>query len=377
MLLPRRSLLAFFLGLGSVLLATLPMSAHEIPMYIGTYTKPNASQGIYYATLDSETGAISEPALAVKSGSPSFLVLHPSKPFLYAVNEAGGGSVSSFAIEAPGKLREVNRQPSLGGGPTHISIDRDGKNVLVANYGGGSVAVLPIAEDGSLKEAVGFVQHSGSGPNAARQKGPHAHSIYVDRANTHAYACDLGLDKLLVYRFNAAQSTLEPTDPAFAVTDPGAGPRHLAFGPEDNFVYCVSEMANTVTVFARESGKAVLNSIQTITTLPVDFNGKSSIAEVMIHPNAKFLYASNRGHDSIAVFSIDAEGKLTPLGHTPTLGKHPRFFGLDPSGKFLLACNMETNTIVPFRIDEATGLLSPVAQPVACFAPACLVFSKQ
>ena len=347
--------------------------AAEIPVYIGTYTKAGGAQGIYFSRYDTETGKVSTPDLAVATKSPSFLVVHPNGKSVYAVNEEGGGSVSAFAVDPGGKLHEINREQSLGNGPTHLAIDREGKNVLVANYGGGSIAVLPVAEDGSVRKVAGFIQHKGTGPDPKRQEGPHAHSVYFDATNAHVFTCDLGLDKIFIYRFNPAESSLSPADPPFASTAPGAGPRHLAFSAKGDFVYCVNEMANTVTVFAREGTKAILKEVQTISTLPSDFKGNSSTAEIMLHPNGKYLYVSNRGHDSIATFNVDADtGKLTAAGYTPTQGAHPRYFGIDPAGKFLVAANRDSNNIVSFRIDDAGKLTH--ASTTECQSPVCLLF---
>jgi 6-phosphogluconolactonase len=292
---PRLSPLALLLALMAAFSPTLPLRAAEIPMYIGTYaTKPGGSQGIYLSKFNTETGAISTPALVATAVEPSFLVQHPTKPFIYAVSQVPPGGVSAFAIEEGGQLRELNRQPSMGKKPTHLAIDREGKNVLVANYTSGSVACLPIAEDGSLKPATGFSQHQGKGADPKRQEGPHAHSIYVDRADEHVYSADLGLDKIMIYRFNPAVGSLDPADPPFAAVAPGSGSRHLAFSARDEFIYCVNELNNTVTVFANQGGKGTLKEIQSITTLPADFKGSSNTSEVQVHPNGKFLYVSNR-----------------------------------------------------------------------------------
>src|SRR4051812_15636191 len=298
--------------------------AAEIPMYIGTYaTRPGGSQGIYWSRFNTETGAISTPELVAEAVEPSFLVKHPTKPFIYAVSQAAPAGVSAFAIEENGKLREVNRQPSMGKKPTHLAIDRDGKNVLVANYTSGSVACLPIAPDGSLKPAAGFSQHQGKGLDPKRQEGAHAHSIYVDRSNERVYSADLGLDKIMISRFTPAVGSLDPADPPFAAVKPGSGSRHLAFSARDEFIYCINELNNSLTVFANPEAKGVLKEIQTITTLPPGAKNESNTSEVQVHPNGKFLYASNRdaskqGLDSIAAFNIAADGKLTFHSLTPT-----------------------------------------------------------
>lgn len=351
-------------------------------MYIGTYsTKPGGSQGIYLSKFNTETGAISAPTLVAPAVEPSFLVLHPTKPFLYAVSQAEPAGVAAYAIQDDGTLRELNRQPSMGKKPTHLAIDRDGLNVLVANYTSGSIACLPIAPDGTLKPATGFRQHQGKGADPKRQEGPHAHSIYVDRANEHVYSADLGIDKIMIYRFNPAVGSLEPADPPFASVAPGAGSRHLAFSARDEHIYCINELNNTITVFANPGGKAVLKEVQAIATLPADHKAPSNTSEVQVHPNGKFLYASNRdaskgGLDSLAVFDIAADGKLTFNTLTPTQGSHPRYFCFDPTGQFIVCGNMLSDTIIVFRVDAASGKLTPAGPPVPCFAPSAFVFSK-
>ncbi len=352
-------------------------------MYIGTYaTKPGGSQGIYVSRFNTETGAISTPELAATAVEPSFLVKHPTKPFIYAVSQAEPVGVSAYAIVENGRLREVNHQPSMGKKPTHLAIDRDGLNVLVANYISGSVACLPIAPDGSLKPAAGFDQHQGKGADPKRQEGPHAHSIYVDRTNERVYSADLGTDKIMIYRFQPATGSLDPAEPPFASVAPGSGSRHLAFSARDEFVYCVNELNNTVTVFANPGGKGVLKEIQTIGTLPADFAGASNTSEIQIHPNGKFLYVSNRdaalkdGHDSLAVFNIAADGKLTLDSLTPTQGSHPRYFCFDPTGRFIVCGNMLSDTIIVFRVDAESGKLTPAGPLVPCFAPSAFLFLK-
>jgi 6-phosphogluconolactonase len=254
-------------------------------------------------------------------------------------------------------------------------VDRQGKNLLVANYGGGSVAVLPITADGKLAEATSFVQHKGSSADQARQSAPHGHSINLDAAGRFAFAADLGLDQVLVYQFDPSKGELKPHDPPFASVKPGSGPRHFAFHPSGQFAYVINELANTVTAFRYDPQQGVLKEVQTISTLPEDFKGKSYTAEVVVHPRGKFLYGSNRGHDSIAIFAIDAaSGRLTPQGHEPTQGKTPRNFNIDPSGAFLLAANQNSGTIVVFRIDPATGKLKPTSQSVEVPAPVCIKF---
>ena len=274
---------------------------------------------------------------------------------------------------ADGTLRLLNQQSSVGSGPCHLSVDRTGKNVLVANYGSGSVACLPIQADGSLNAATSFLQHQGKSVDSSRQAGPHAHSINLDLANRFAIVADLGLDRVFVYKLDADKGTLTPHEPAFAAVAPGSGPRHFAFHPGGQFGYVINEMANTVTAFAYDADRGILTEIQTISTLPPSFHGNTSCAEVQFHPSGKFLYGSNRGHDSIAIFNVDrTTGKLTAAGHQPTLGKNPRNFALDPTGTYLLAENQDSDSIVVFRIDQTTGGLTQVGEPLRIPMPVCI-----
>ena len=348
-------------------------------VYVGTYTGPK-SRGIYLLRLDPATGTLSAPEPAGEAVNPSFLAIDPSSRFLYAVGEvdafagAKSGAVSAFAIDpGSGKLELLNQQPSGGAGPCHLIVDGEGRNVLVANYGGGSVEVLPVGKDGRLGKPTGFIQHKDSDPKSRRA--PHAHSINLDAARKFAFVADLGLDKVFIYRFDAARGTLAPNDPpAVAVAD-GSGPRHVALGLDGRFAYVVNETGNTVVVFACDANAGAFKEIQTISTLPADFAGKSYTAEVQVHPSGKFLYASNRGHDSIAGFAIDpATGRLTARGRTPTGGKWPRHFGIDPTGAFLLAANQHSDNIVLFRIDPDSGALAPTGVTVQVGAPSCVKF---
>jgi 6-phosphogluconolactonase len=352
--------------------------AQKLWVYVGTYT--GKSKGIYFSELDMSSGELSAPVLAATTTSPSFLALHPNHRFLYAVNEvdrfAGmkSGSVSAFSIDPQtGALTLLNQQPSRGGGPAHLTVDRQGKNVLVANYGGGSVAVLPIGQDGRLGPATGFVQHTGSSINRSRQEAPHAHSVVLDSANRFAFVADLGLDKVLIYQYDAAQGMLAPNDPPFASVPPGSGPRHFAFHPSGRTAYVINELASTVTAFRYDASKGSLEPLQTISTLPADFTKTNSTAEIAVHPSGKFLYGSNRGHNSIAIFSIDPDtGMLTLIGHEPTQGKTPRNFAIDPTGAYLLAANQDSGTIVVFRIDPESGHLTAAGHTAAISMPVCV-----
>ncbi len=350
-------------------------------VYVGTYTGTK-SKGIYVFEMDLSSGAVTPARLAGEAVNPSFVAIHPNQRFLYAVGEVSDfagkktGGVSAFAIDSStGNLTLLNQQSSGGTGPCHLVVDKAGKNVLVANYSGGSVAVLPIQADGKLSEASCFIQHTGKSVNPRRQEAPHAHSINLDAANNFAFVADLGLDKVLVYRFDAAKGTLTPNAPPAASVAPGAGPRHFAFHPSGRYAYVINEMGNTVTAFSYDAAKGVLSEIQTLSTLPQGYTEVSHTAEVQVHPSGKFLYGSNRGHDSIAVYSIDQNtGRLILVGIPSTQGKTPRNFGIDPTGTFLLAANQDSDSIVVFRIDPQTGELKPTGQVVEVPKPVCVKF---
>lgn len=339
------------------------------------------SKGIHVSRLDLATGKLSAPELVAECATSSFLAIHPNGQFLYSVDDTnfdgkGNGSVRAFAIDrSTGKLTPRNRVASHGATPAHLVVDGRGKNVLVANYNSGSAAVLPVKEDGSLAEASSVVQHSGSGRDPSRQRGPHAHSINVSPDNRFAIVADLGLDNVFVYRFYSDKGLLEPNDPPYVKVAPGAGPRHFAFHRDGRFAYVINEMASTVTAFAYDRPRGVLKELQTITTLPKDFAGRSTTAEVQVHPSGRYLYGSNRGHDSVAVFSIDArEGTLTLVEITPTQGKTPRNFGIDPTGAFLLAAHQDTDNVVVFRVDAKTGRVTPTGQILEVGSPVCIKF---
>jgi 6-phosphogluconolactonase len=352
-------------------------------VYVGTYTEEGSkSKGIYAYRFDPATTQITAIGLVAETINPSFVALHPNRRFLYAVNEVGkykgqsSGAVSAFAIDrVTGKLTLVNEVPSRGADPCYITLDKSGKHVLVANYTGGSVAVFPVLDDGRLGDASAFVQHQGHGTNPERQERPHAHSIDLSPDNHFALVDDLGLDYVIAYSFDGANGSLTPNEPAFAKVDAGAGPRHFAFHPNGIFAYVINEMHSTVTVFAYDSTGGALRSLQTISTLPPGFTGQNDDAEVQVHPSGKFLYASNRGHDSIAVFAIDpTKGTLTPVEDISTRGKTPRSFEIDPTGSLLFAANQKSNNIVVFRIDAGTGRLTPTGQVLEVEAPVCVKF---
>lgn len=360
-----------------------PSGGAEMLVYFGTYTT-DKSKGIYVSRLDLSSGALTPPELAAETPNPSFLAVHPSGNFLYAANEVRtlndqpGGAVSGFAVDrTTGKLTALNQQSSRGSGAVYLVVDKAGRNVLVANYGGGSVAVLPIEKDGGLKAASAFVQHTAPSAAAGTQVRPRAHSINLDPANRFAYAADLGLDQVRIYRFGSEAGSLEANEPPFVSLDPGAGPRHFAFHPKGRFAYVINEKHVTVRAFSHDADRGGLTPIQTISTLPP---GESveigySTAEVQVHPSGKFLYGSNRGHNSIAVFTIDAaSGRLTFVEAKPTQGTTPRGFGIDPTGQYLLVAHQRSDSVVVFRIDPASGRLKPTGHTIALGSPACVKF---
>ncbi len=368
-----------------LLLAVLPRAsaapAVDSVVYIGSYTGPK-SKGIYTFRLNGTTGEVSAPELAAEAKNASFVAIHPNRRLLYSVGETAdfngkpSGSVTAFSIDLPtGKLTRLNQQSSVGAGATHLSVDAIGKNVLVANYGGGSIASLPIKADGRLGEATAFIQHEGGSVDKARQKGPHAHGIYVDPANAFVFVPDLGMDKVMIYRFDAEKGKLAANDPAFAAVAPGSGPRHFAFHPSGNFAYVINEMFCTVTAFSYDAKRGALKEFQTISTLPGAVEKGFSTAEIEVHPSGKFLYGSNRGHHSIVVYAIDEHtGRLTLVQHQSTEGQTPRGFGIDPSGNWLLAGNQGTHNVAVFKIDTATGKLQSTGRRLEVGSPVCVRF---
>jgi 6-phosphogluconolactonase len=364
----------------SVLTPAAGPAQQKYLVYVGTYTD-HGSKGIYAYRLDSSTGKLASLGLAAEAAEPSFLVVDSSGRFLYAANEIltyngqPTGAVSAFAIQPEsGKLSLLNQVSSHDEGPAHVTLDRTGKYALVSNYTLGSVAVFPVLKDGRLGEASSFVQHKGSSLNPQRQKGPHAHAIALSPDNRFAVVADLGLDQLLVYRFDAAKGTLGAT-PQIVRASPGAGPRHLVFSSNGRFVYVINELQSTVVTYSYNAATGALHELQTISTLPKGFSGNSTAAEIEIHPAGKFLFASNRGDDSVAVFAIDSHtGRLTHVETDPTGGKTPRSFAIDPTGSWLLAANQDSGEIVVFRIDHKTGHLTPTGEVLQVPSPACLKF---
>jgi len=320
--------------------------------------------------------------LAAETPNPSFFEVDLKRRLLFAANEVNQfegrptGAVSAFSIDpATGRLTLLNQRPSMGTGPCHVVLDNENRNLLVANYGGGSVAVLPVGPDGQLGAATDVVQHTGRSIDPVRQKGPHAHCVTLDSANRFAFVCDLGLDKVLTYRFDARQGKLSPGEPAFTSIKAGAGPRHMVFRPDGRFAYVVNELSSTITVFRYESTTGVLKESQTISTRPEYFEGANTAAEVGVHPSGKYLYASNRGHNSVVLFSIDPDqGTLAYIEEQGTGGSTPRHFGIEPSAKHLAIGNQQSDTVLVCRIDDGNGRLKPSGVFASAPSPACVKF---
>ena len=370
--------------LSAILYCSGVAQAERYRVFVGTYTGGDSiSKGVYSCEFDAETGKLSEPVLAAELINPSFLAIHPSGKYLYAVNEVsegpgrGNGAVTALTINADGTLTKINHQASEGGAPCHCNVDSTGTNLLIANYGGGNVAVYPISEDGSLKPVSCNIQHEGSSVDKSRQGAPHAHSINISSDNKFAYAADLGLDKIMIYKLDAEAHTLTPASQPAALVTPGGGPRHFAIHPSSKFAYTNNEITMVVTGFSRNPEDGSLKAIQEISTIPAGFDGRKSTAECLVHPSGKFLYVSNRGHETITAFTIDQEtGLLTYVENEPTGGKEPRNFFIDPSGKWLLAENQNSDTVYVFSIDQQTGALKPTGDFVTVGRPVCIRMVK-
>jgi 6-phosphogluconolactonase len=356
---------------------TAASSEKKYRVYVGTYTAKTNSKGIYEFDFDAATGKMSAVQVAGETKDPSWVLVHPNGKFLYSVNEAGKDStVSAFAIDPSGKLTLLNQLPSLGEDPCYLAFDRTGKFLFVANYTSGNVSVFPILADGKLGEHTALQQDSGTlGPNKERQDGPHAHFIAPSQHNRFVYVSDLGLDRILVYKFDSPKGTLAPVPENYAAKlQPGTGPRHVAFSKDGKFLYVVGEMASAVNVFANDN-QETFREMRTVPMLPAGFSGRNDAAEIELHPNGTFLYASNRGHDSIAVYEVDPKkGTLKQVEDVPTGGKEPRHFAIDPTGHFLLAENQLSDTIVEFHIDPASGKLTPTGTTISVPSPVCIAF---
>ncbi|PRY10357.1 6-phosphogluconolactonase [Pontibacter ummariensis] len=346
-------------------------------VYVGTYADPEA-ESIFLYRLNPETGELTRESATKGGPNPSFLALDEERRYLYAVNEIGdyqgqnSGAVSAFAVDPQtGALTLLNRVPSKGGSPAHTTVDGENKTVLVANYMGGNVAAFPIQENGQLGEASSVQQHEGAGPNKQRQEAPHAHYIAPDPQNKYVLAVDLGTDKVYSYRLNPDKAELTPNDPAVAyTTEPGAGPRHLTFHPNGRYAYLINELNSTMVALAYDADKGTFTEIETVPTIPADFKENNQTAEVKVSADGKYLYGSNRGHNSIVVYAIDENtGKLTQVQLVSTGGDWPRDFSIDPTGNILMVANERSNNITTFKIDKATGKLTPTGYEAEVHKP--------
>ncbi len=362
------------LALGLLLMTT---TAPAQWVFFGT-----GDSAIYVSRFDPKTGSLSKPRAAAELTRPNFLEIHPNETRMYVCSREplegrdARGIVVSYAIDqATGHLTRLNSLDTGAPGPAHVTVDKTGRMVVVANYSGGSVASFKLHPDGRLERRASYIQHEGSSVNEQRQSEPHAHSVNFSNDNRVVVAADLGTDQVLVYRADPASGKIVANDPPFARVAPGSGPRHFAFHPDGRNAYVINELLSTVTAFAYDAATSALREIQTISTLPDDYSDRSTTAEVLVHPSGKFLYGSNRGHDSIAVFRIDASsGKLTPVEREPTQGKTPRNFRIDPSGRFLLAANQASDSVVVFKIDAQSGALEPTGGTVRLPNPMCIRF---
>lgn len=365
-------------GLGAMASTSAQQAGRLV--FVGTYTN-DKSHGIFSFRFDDQTGRFTPLGLAIETPSPSFIVASADGRYLFAVNEVDhyngetSGSVSSFAINRDtGKLTWLSTQSSRGTNPCHLALDRTGRFLAVANYSSGTLAVLPVGADGRIAPAIQVIAHQGKGPDATRQEGPHAHEVVFSQDNRYLTAVDLGIDRVLVYRFNQSTGALTPNTPAGVNVTPGFGPRHIAFHPDGRHAFVISEMASMITTMTWDPATGTFTAGPSVKTLPADFQGTSTTAEIAVHPNGKFLYGSNRGDDSIAAFAIAATGALTPLGYEPTRGKTPRHFAIAPGGKWLVVANQDSGTLAVYRIDDATGKLTPSGALVDSGTPVCVLF---
>ena len=370
--------LAILIGV-SMAMTAQAQSTKEI-MYVGTYSV-RGSEGIYVFEFDRKAGTM-QPIQSISNGkSPSFLALHPSGAYLYSVNEGAdkSGGVSAYAVDkATGKLTFLNGQSSLGGGPCHISVDKTGKTVFVSNYGGGSLTVLPVKADGALGEATDSVQDSGTGPNTQRQEKPHVHSATLAPDNRFVYVADLTTDKLNIFAIDANASKVKPASTPFASVKPGSGPRHFTFHPNGKYAYLVEELTSTVATFSRDSKTGALTLLQdNVKTLPDNFTGNNTSADIHIDSDGKFLYQSNRGANTLAIFAIGNDGKLTKVGDQPTEGKTPRNFLIDPKGDFIFVAHQDSDNITIFKRDQKTGKLTYTGQSVPVPAAVCVIMANR
>ncbi|HUK91200.1 MAG TPA: lactonase family protein [Blastocatellia bacterium] len=385
---PRRDFLKMA-GLGAVNMLCWPRDptarcgpkSNDLFVYVGTYTN-GKSQGIYIYRMNAATGELTSAGVVKGVSNPSYLTIDRAGRYAYCVNELQefngkpGGALTSFAINSTtGDLKLLNQQPTLGKDPCHVVLDPANKYALAANYTSGSVAVLPVQQDGALAAATDLVQHSGASVNRDRQEGPHAHCIAFDPEGRFVMVADLGLDKLMLYRLDPQRGKLIANDPPWVATKPGAGPRHIAFHPSGRFVYAINELDSTVTAYSYDRDRGIPAPLQTASTLPQGFSGANTCAEIEVSPTGRFLYGSNRGHNSIVIFGIEpATGTMKYLGHQSTNGKTPRNFAIAPGGRFLFAANQDSDSIVGFRVNSGDGGLTPIGVTIAVPSPVCVKF---
>lgn len=354
----------------------MPSTDTGFYMFVGTYTS-GKSEGIYVYRFDTATGGLTYANKAVGIQNPSYLCVEPQLKYLYAVNEnSRTGGVSAFSLDLKtGGLTFLNQQSTQGGAPCYVSVDRESRWVFAANYSGRNACVFPVESDGKLAPASDVVKHTGTGADPRRQEGPHPHSIVLDPAERFVFVPDLGLDKIMIYQFDRAWGKLVPNTPPFVQTDPAAGPRHFVFHPSGPWAYSIQELDNTINAYSYDSTTGALTKIQTAPALPAGFQGTSYCADIHVSPDGKFIYGSNRGHDSIVIYQIDAgRGSLTYVGHESTRGKTPRNFALDPTGTYLLAANQDSSTVTTFRRDAQTGRLEFTGTATEIPTPVCLKF---
>jgi 6-phosphogluconolactonase len=374
-----RMLILLLLAAGTLFAQETRQSQVNYVVYVASQT-PQATKGIYAYRFSPKTGRLTSIGRVAELVDASFLATDPHHRVLYVASEAGeapgsNGFLSSYAIAPRSGALELLNKVEMAGGPCHLSVDKTGKVLFVANYGNGTAASFALHPDGSIGKQTGIDQHTGKGPNAERQEGPHAHAAVLSPDNRFLFVPDLGLDQIKIYRVDLVKATFTPNDPSFASVNPGLGPRHLVFAPGGKFAYVICEMGSSVVAFAYDRVKGSLTPVETISTLPADFKGVDNSSEIDISPSGRFLYASNRGHDSITVFAVDPDkGTLTKLRVVPTLGKIPRNFALDPTGKYLLAANQKSNQMVVFAVDQTTGLPRPTGQVLDIEEPVCVLF---
>ncbi len=354
----------------------MSQSTSEHLLYLGTYTR-STSKGIYAVRLDARTGALGTPEPVATTANPSFITLSPDHRHLYAVSE-GDTMAAAFAVEAAtGRLTPLQAQDAGGKAPCHLVVDRTGRTLVLAHYHSGVVAALPINPDGTLGAPGSLIRHEGRGVHPQRQEAPHVHSVTLSPDNRFVIVCDLGIDRIFTYALDPATARLTPAATPWIATAPGAGPRHAAFSTDGQFVFVINELANTLASYRYATATGALTLVDLQPTLPAGFSGESTTAEVRVHPNGRFVYGSNRGHDSIAVFALDsATGRLSPAGHTPSGGRNPRNFALSPDGAWLVSAHQDSDSLRVFRVEPQTGQLSPVAGDATVPQPVCVLFAK-